>query len=175
VSRPVIVHNVDVVRDEEGEMLRRVPFMILIAGLSAGVSGFAPHDADADRKAIVALEDLWLNAYDAPTLDRILASDFRHPVVTGQFLTKQQHIEWTVAHPPPQARKARFEHMDVRLFNDVAIANGVVLTEGLTPAPMRTIFTDVFVRRDGRWRAINAQENEVLANIDRRGASTRRQ
>jgi hypothetical protein len=28
----------------------------------------------------------------------------------------------------------------------------------------RTVFTDVFVWRDGRWQAVNAQENTVRAH-----------
>jgi len=144
-----------------------LPLPSSAATAATAASGPSGGDRDADRKAIVAIEHEWLNTYDAATLDRILARDFLHPVASGQFLTKQQHIDWTVAHPPPPTRKARFERLDVRLFGDVAIANGVVVTEGVAPAPTRSIFTDVFVERDGRWQAVNAQENEVRGQSGR--------
>jgi hypothetical protein len=39
----------------------------------------------------------------------------------------------------------------------VGIVNGVVV-EADTGSPHKTLFTDVFAYRDGRWQAINAQE-----------------
>jgi hypothetical protein len=47
-----------------------------------------------DSDALIALENQWLkNEHNAGELERILASDFLHPVVTGDVLTKTQHIE----------------------------------------------------------------------------------
>jgi len=40
--------------------------------------------------------------------------------------------------------------------------NGLVVTTNEKGEEVRrTVFTDVFVYRDQRWQAINAQENEV--------------
>jgi ketosteroid isomerase-like protein len=142
-------------------------FMCLVAAAYAGTPG---RSAEEDRRAVLDLEHQWLDAYDAPTLDRILADDFVHPVMTGQFLSKREHIDWTVGHPPPPTLRARFERLDVRLFGDVAIAVGIVSTEGVGDRPQRTIFTDVFARRHGRWQAISAQESEVVSRVPSRGA-----
>jgi hypothetical protein len=87
-------------------MLHKISVLMLLAGFAAMNVAAQRRDLNADRQAIIALDELWLNAYDASTLDRILANDFRHPVVTGQFLTKQQHIDWMVAHPPPPTPKS---------------------------------------------------------------------
>jgi len=76
-------------------------FMCLVAAANAGTPG---RSAEEDRRAVLDLEHQWLDAYDAPTLDRILADDFVHPVMTGQFLSKREHIDWTVGHPPPPQR-----------------------------------------------------------------------
>ncbi len=140
----------------------RSSLSVLICLLVTTGAGFSRRDRETDRRSIVNLEEQWLNADDAPSLDRLLASDFLHPVPSGQFLTKRQHIDWTVAHPPPAERKARFERLDVRLFGDLAVATGIVVTEGVAPVAFRTIFTDEFAYRNGRWQAVNAQENEVL-------------
>ncbi|MGH9614484.1 MAG: endo-1,4-beta-xylanase, partial [Bryobacteraceae bacterium] len=120
--------------------------------------------SDRDRQAIVTLENEWLHATDAATLDHMLAPDFVHPVDAGVFLTKDEHIRWFVAHPPPPGRRLHFDKLRIRLYGDTAIANGTVIaadTQG--KESNRTIFTDVFVRRDGRWQAVNAQENAVGA------------
>ncbi|HEU4752157.1 MAG TPA: nuclear transport factor 2 family protein [Armatimonadota bacterium] len=110
---------------------------------------------------ICALEHEWLQARDAATLERILASDFVHPVPSGVLLTRAQHIAWVVAHPRPESSKARFESLRVRFYGTTAIANGVVVAQAPGQAPRRTVFTDVFVYRDHRWQAVNAQENVV--------------
>src|SRR6266849_7376755 len=71
---------------------------------------------ESDRQALIALENEWLTAQDAATLGRILASDFVHPVPSGDFLTKSQHIEWFTKHLPPANLKFRFGRLDVRLY-----------------------------------------------------------
>jgi len=48
----------------------------------------AARSVEQDRKALLSLEDEWLHARDAATLERILADDFVHPVAQGVFLVK---------------------------------------------------------------------------------------
>ena len=119
---------------------------------------------EGDLKAIEALEREWLDAAsDRPTLERILASDFVHPVSVGVFLSKEQHIDWSVRHPRP-GRKARFETLNVRLYGETAIATGIVEdTDASGSDQRRTIFSDVFVRRNGQWQAVSAGENPVIS------------
>ena len=117
---------------------------------------------DSDRQALIALENEWLVAREAATLDRILAEDFVHPVPSGDFLTKAQHIDWFKRHPPPANLKFAFGRLDVRLYGNVGIANGTVVTSDETGKELsRNVFTDVFAFRNGRWQAINAQETDV--------------
>lgn len=117
---------------------------------------------DRDRQTLIDLENEWLMANDAQTLDRILASDFVHPVFTGDFLTKTQHIDWVTKHPRPASIRPRFERLDIRLYGDVGIANGVVATSNEVGKEIgRNVFTDVFVYRNGRWQAINGQETDI--------------
>ncbi len=119
--------------------------------------------AEQDRQALIALKNDWLRSeHDAAALDSILASDFIHPVATGDFLTKAQHISYSSRHLPPANLKNRFDNLSVRMFGDVGIVNGIVVASDEHGKEVnRTIFTDVFVYRDGRWQAINAQENRV--------------
>lgn len=125
----------------------------------------AQRSPEQDRKALLALEDEWLkHEHDGPTLERILASDFVHPVSTGDMLTREQHIFYSTKYPPPAGIKQRFANLQVRVYGDVGIVNGIVVTTGPpTQQPSQSIFTDVFVFRDGRWQAVNAQEGQVEA------------
>jgi hypothetical protein len=57
---------------------------------------------------------------------------------------------------------ARFDKLKVRVYGSTAIANGIVEASDSPEVKLRkTIFTDVFVYRDNRWQAVNAQENEI--------------
>lgn len=121
-----------------------------------------PRTAENDRQALVALENEWLaNVRDPKVLDRILAADFVHAISTGDFLTKAEHVSWCVAHPLPPDRKSHFERLDVRVFGDLGIASGIVWIRNGTKAIGRSVFTDVFAFRAGRWQAIHAQETTI--------------
>jgi hypothetical protein len=94
---------------------------------------------------------------------------------TGDFVTKAQHIAFSSAHQQPSNLKQRFDQMQVRVYGDVGIVNGVVVTTdekgpsqaGENHEADHTVFTDVFVWRDGRWQAVNAQDNAVRNTLNR--------
>lgn len=116
----------------------------------------------ADSDTVVSLEHAWLASGDSATLERILAPDFLHPVSTGDIIDKSEHIAFVTKHPRPTAVHTRFERLDVRLYGSTAIATGIVDAVQDGPAGVRrTVFTDVFVKRGGRWQAVSAQESEV--------------
>lgn len=149
------------------QYVRLFGVLACIAAISGQSAAQQRRDADKDREAVIQLENDWLTAEegDRSAYERILADDFVHPVPQGIFLGKRQQIEWAVKHPRPASRKARFSRMDVRLFGDAAIVNGVVENSDLSGADLRrTIFADVFAWRNGRWQAVNAQENPILKN-----------
>jgi hypothetical protein len=129
--------------------------LLLAAAPLAGRAG--PPD---DRQAIAAIEQRWLDHIaDPAVLQDILAEDFVHPVQEGDFIGKAEQIAWAKAHPSAPDRIARFERLDVRLYGNTAVATGVtVASQPGWPTARRILFTDVFVRRDGRWQAVNAQE-----------------
>src|SRR6476660_8276672 len=144
-----------------------VLLMLSAIGLCAWAAGppVQPQSRTPERRraALVALENEWLaNEHNARALERILASDFVHPLPTGEFVTKAQHIAFSSAHPLPSNRKQHLDQLRVRVYGDAGIVNGIVVTSDEEGREVdRTIFTDVFVKRDGRWQAVNAQENAV--------------
>lgn len=137
-------------------------YLSLILLFIVPASAQTARDPARDRDAIIALEQQWLHAHDAATLDRILASDFVHVIPFDHFLTKQEHVDWLLKHPDPKDRRTKFDKLNVRLYGDVGIVNGsVIATDDSGKELDRSMFTDVFVFRGGRWQAVNAQENEV--------------
>ena len=137
-------------------MLRApAPFLFLVL-LFAPATARAQH---ADSASVVSVEREWLAALsDSATLERVLAPDFVHQLASGNEIGKRQHIAFVVAHPLPNVRRV-FERLDVRLNGTTAIATGVVRAEA--DPPQRTVFTDVFVKRNGRWQAVSAQETLI--------------
>lgn len=144
--------------------------VIALAGVLAGGHGSshatifqrAALPASADSAAIVALEHTWLHTSDTTVLGRILAPDFVHIVPGGHFLTRAEHLAWVATHPHRPDVRRRFGALAVRLYGSVAIANGIVVVSDSSGRELgRSAFTDVFVRRAGRWEAVNAQEDVV--------------
>ena len=71
---------------------------ILAAGTvvlcASAAAGDAKRTSNRDCDALIALENDWLkNEHNAAEPEHILAEDFVHPVVTGNVLTKAQHIQ----------------------------------------------------------------------------------
>jgi hypothetical protein len=132
---------------------------ILLLFLLTGKIAVAQQSWDASaQKAIADVEMRWLQHVDDPiVLQSILADDFIHVLPSG-LITKQQHIDYVKSHPKPPQERRSFENLTVRVYGDTAIANGIVETTNATGIH-RTIFTDVFVKKDGQWKAVNAQEN----------------
>lgn len=144
--------------------MRRCVLVVLFAlGTLFAPPVRAQHDAGPDtaqaREAIRALEQEWLDSSDSVTLDRILADDFLHVVGPGQVITKPEHIAWNVRHPHPRSRHARFGALVIRIYGDAAVATGtVIVTSDAARTTSRDSFTDVFVYRHDRWRAVSAEE-----------------
>jgi hypothetical protein len=112
------------------------------------------------KQELIELENQWLWAeHDPKALEPIPASDFLHVVKQG-IITREEQIDFMRKHPAPDRHESKhFEDMHVRIYGTVGIVNGVVVADrdGKT---RRTLFTDVFAYRAGKWQAVSAQELE---------------
>jgi hypothetical protein len=108
--------------------------------------------------ALVQLEKKWLAVEDDPdALESILADDFIHVLPAG-FVTKKEQLSYMRSHPSPKHDTRHFEDLRVRVYGSAGVANGIVVATDAEGKVRRTLFTDVFAYRGGRWRAVNAQE-----------------
>lgn len=119
-------------------------------------------DPATATQALTQMEEEWLNVSSSAALDRILADDFIHVLKIG-FITKAQELEHVRSmSPPPTHGPGHFEDMRVRVYGNTGIVNRVVVeTNDQGAITQKTRFTDVFVYREGRWQAVNAQELPV--------------
>ena len=136
--------------------------LLPLALLSCHVSR-EPKSAEKSKQELLALENRWLQLEDDPVaLEDILASDFLH-VVPGAIITKNQHLQFLREHPAGGKRpEKRLEDLHVRVYGEAGIVNGAVI-ETTDHGERKTLFTYVFAYRDGKWRAVSAQELPVAA------------
>jgi hypothetical protein len=123
--------------------------------------GCAPSMAQGearDKEQVRALEQRWLENEGNPELvGSILAKDFVHVLPAG-FISREDHLRFLRLHPNAFPGSKHFEELRVRIYGNVAVATGIVSTLRAPGNTARTAFSDVFVRRNGEWLAVNAQE-----------------
>lgn len=133
--------------------------LLALALIASLVSGTSVAAAPGDTQRLLDLEQRWLTAgerRDIPALKEILADAFVDVSYQGKLRSKADHLAVTLA---PGKSRQTLEELKVRLYGDTGIVNGldhVVTADGSATYEVR--FTDVFVKRAGRWQAVSAQE-----------------
>ena len=122
----------------------------------------AAHASSQERAELERLNAEWLRSYvsrDGSVLDRILADDFVATYANGNRRTKADIIK-SATSPASRIIAVDTERVAVQVSGDVAVvtAHSVLRLrdEGAGETSIRNAYADVYVRRNGRWRAIAA-------------------
>jgi hypothetical protein len=116
----------------------------------------------ADESAIRTAEAVWHGSATAENLAGLLAEDFARPMPSGQIWGKNEQIAWLKDRPAPPGFTGKTERLDVRLYGDAAVATGIaVIFDPSGKEVDRTIFTDVYTKRGGKWLMVSAQSGPV--------------
>lgn len=132
------------------------------AGTPAPVPAADSAALEAARE-IIRLEEAWgraLSTRDTAFFRQTLADDF---VGTGgrELRSKQTVIE-ELSRSMGSVPVPRLEDTQVRLFGDLAVVTGVAAYQGTSGTPeSRTRFTEVWVKRAGRWQAVHGHYNAI--------------
>jgi len=100
---------------------------------------------------------------DRAFVDALLADDWTSTDYQGRIWTKADVLAMFDGPRPPMT-KAEIDVDRVRLLGDVAIVTGQSLAAGLVDGrdvTVRQRYTDIYVRRDGRWRIVASQGTEI--------------
>lgn len=91
-------------------------------------------------------------AGDCDGWGEMLADDWSVTHITGTVISKAEAVA-TCKMPPVKLADLKIEDLVFRVFNDSAVVTGrtTAVTAGATPVKVVLRFTDVFVRRNGRW------------------------
>lgn len=138
-------------------------FKILTLALAAillALSGVAYGAAPAELR-LLDLEQAWMRAAqqrDIPALKRILSNDYVDINYRGILRHKADALRASNIQTSNYTQKLRQEK--VRLYGKTAVVTGCdVLVAGKQSYFAR--YTDVFVEKNGVWRAVSSQETEA--------------
>jgi len=132
---------------------------LVVAGLSS--CGAPPaYDRVGAEADIREIEHLWAQIAvtgDASVVERIFADDFLGVTPDGKQYTKREFIADTKANPLEFASN-ELNDVKVRFLGDVAVAQGDETFARKDGQQGRFVWTDVLVRRGGRWVIVAAQD-----------------
>jgi hypothetical protein len=82
--------------------------------------------------------------------------------ITGETLTRAQMLEMCRT-PPVPIESFAIDDVAVRVFGDAAVVTGrtTVTVGGTSPMTVKLRFTDVFIRRSGRWLAVASHATTI--------------
>jgi uncharacterized protein DUF4440 len=109
---------------------------------------------------IVDSERQWAESVatgDTSAIERILADDFIGVDPKGRLYTKQQMIDET-RNAPKSFVSNRLNDVKVRFYRRTAIAQGSETWEKRSGERGRFVWTDTWLRRNGRWQIVAAED-----------------
>jgi ketosteroid isomerase-like protein len=149
--------------------IKSIPLLIGVAlAISASTQLLRAADEkskDAEQ-AIKKLEQEWADALvkrDQVVIDRIESPDWMLTDAEGNLVSKAK-VDADLKSGALVFESVHNDELRVRVFGDTAIAYGLV-TEKIKFQGKNTSdqcrFTDVFIKRDGRWQAISTHLSRV--------------
>jgi hypothetical protein len=120
----------------------------------------ARNDQKEAERYIVESERQWAESVatgDASTVERILSDDFLGVDPKGMLYDKAKMIAET--HDAPQYFVSnRLNEVKVRFYGETAIAQGDESWERRSGERGRFVWTDTWIRRNGRWQIVAAED-----------------
>jgi uncharacterized protein (TIGR02246 family) len=120
-----------------------------------------------DEKALFQLERDWAAANpkkDAATLERILADEFVFNA-DGQIQNKKQAMA-EIRNNPAKIESGVNSDMKAMVFGDTAVVHGLYVEKSTTngkDTSKQVRWTDVFVKRQGRWLCVTSYVTKATA------------
>jgi ketosteroid isomerase-like protein len=117
--------------------------------------------SEAERY-IAESERQWAEAVasgDTAVIDRILADDFVGVDTDGSHYNKAKAVADT-RQPPKELLSNHLNEVKIRFYGDAAIAQGNESWERRSEIPKRGRFvlTDTWIRRNGKWQIVAAED-----------------
>jgi ketosteroid isomerase-like protein len=137
---------------------------LLCALLLAGAGASAADDAAAAQ--VKGAEEARFQAMvkgDQAALDRLLAADLTYTHSSGKLETKQELMA-LIKEGRYQYRSFTPREMKVRVYGETAVVTGLAEVEVTTdgkPLALKLRYTNVHLRKDGRWQLVAWESTRV--------------
>ncbi len=144
-----------------------VAILIIILAVCAS----AQTNDDAAKSKVIALEQLWNQAYksgDTKALDSILDESIVLVNDDGSVQSKREFlasVKSSLSQPSAQQQQVAPESLTVRVFGDVAVATGVMKVKGVENGKAytrRERFVDTWLYKQANWVCIGTNATPVL-------------
>ena len=141
-------------------MLLTLVFSPLVSG--QGITKSKGAQAGGVERQLKQLEDDWqkaTRAKDTAALKQIIAEDWIATNEMGKILNREQYLSQTTANPDVIQSNENTD-MQVRVYGNTAVVTGGLTEKGMRNGTAYTDsyrWTDVFVKRGGRWQAVVSQ------------------
>jgi len=146
-------------------MTRPVILTLLIALICVfSVTSTAADLRAHDREQILKLEREWNHVYlvnDPAPLGHILADDFFGTEPDGHRVHKQDMVAEVKGPSNLASSHINEDDITIRYYGETAVVNGSESWVQKDGKAGRYIWTDVFVRRNGRWAVVASQDLEA--------------
>jgi ketosteroid isomerase-like protein len=154
----------------EGDNTMKHLLLILCVTILACAFGFAqmqqgaPSDTSSTAEQLKKIENDWAKAAvnkDRATLDRIEAEDYILIMPDGKIRNKQQDLDSLAQ---SNITSMTVSDMDVRVFGDTAEVIGIGRIRGTENGKDISgdyRFTDVFVKKNGEWKAVSTEVTKM--------------
>jgi ketosteroid isomerase-like protein len=144
-------------------MYVRTTIIALLLASAAALAGSA-----ATEQQLKDAETAWSQAYvkgDIASLDKLLAAEYLFTDQDGKTFTRAEDIA-SVKSGEFKMTSFKIDDLEIHVYNDFATVTGLnefVATDSGEDASCKCRFTDVFVKRDGRWQAVASHVSKLTA------------
>jgi ketosteroid isomerase-like protein len=154
-----------VVPREGGKRMKPMVTAYLLLATTA-LLGQSKREKNSVEQVLIQIEHEWSQAdieKDATALNRILAEDWIGIDFEGTVLTKAQALRG-IRSDSASLESTVLRDMKVRVYGNTAIVTGTDTEKGEyhgQDSSGKYLWTDVFVRRNGRWQAVSSQSTKL--------------
>jgi ketosteroid isomerase-like protein len=150
--------------------MTKIFLAVLLILASVAPRSWAAQAPGPSEQELIALENDWSQAAvkrDGAALQRFYADEYIFTDENGVVSNKTQEI-LNLTNGIFRLTSYKFEDVKVRVYGDVAVVTGRNTIKGIWEDVKRDIsgpyrFTDVFVKRNGRWQCVASQSSAVAA------------
>ncbi len=147
-------------------LLNRLLLVAVLVSVSF-VSSAQTHDTGSpgDREQILQLERDWTQSFvtmDVGANERIVADDFLGTEPDGKRIRKADLIAEVKTDEALQSNRLNEDDVTIRFYGQTAVVNGSESWKQRDGKSGRFIWTDIFVKRNGKWQVVASQDLEVL-------------